>query len=152
MNASQELTITRDMPAPPERVFAAWTTPRGITAWMGPPGVTVTDPIIDARPGGGFRFELRAPNGEAHIAVGQYREVSPPNRLVFTWSWEGKEPPFCDEMLITLTFAAHSDGATRMTLHQAQIGSTEARDAHQRGWDGSLTCLAEYLSEGAPAS
>lgn len=140
------LTMERRLKAAPQRVFEAWTKVEAVAQWMGPPGVTAPDAELDLREGGHYRFPLCTPEGKVHTAIGSYREIAPPDRLVFTWSWEEGEDAYRAEMLITLTFAATADGGTLMTLTQEQITTENARDEHSHGWTGCLDCLENYLA------
>src|SRR5919107_6437406 len=68
--------------APPEIVFAYFTDPTRIVDWMG------IAAVLDPRPGGTFRVEA---NGR-DVVLGEYLEVAPPRRVVFTWGFEGPDP------------------------------------------------------------
>src|SRR5207244_2447090 len=105
------LEIKRLIKAPRERVFEAWTDPERLKKWFGPDDDFVVPQVkVDLRAGGKYRIQMKSPDGEFHTAVGMYREVKPPERLVFTWAWEkdGGEPDFGEvepcEMLVTLEF------------------------------------------------
>src|SRR5436190_169793 len=92
-----KLEIKRLIKAPRERVFDAWTRPEQLKQWMGPDeDMTIASVKIDLRVGGKFRIQMKAPDGESYTAVGTYREVRAPERLVFTWDWEkdGSGPDF----------------------------------------------------------
>ena len=83
------LIIKRMLNAPPERVFQAWTSPEHIQQWMRPePGMIVPLATMDLRVGGKFRIQMKNPDGEYFTAVGEFREVKVPERLVYTWDWE----------------------------------------------------------------
>ena len=70
--------------APRERVFAAWTEPERLKRWWGPGAFRTTEAEVDLRPGG--RYALTLEPGAMHLA-GEFREVVPPERLVYTWRW-----------------------------------------------------------------
>ena len=69
--------------APPEVVFPYFTDPARMVDWMG------VSALLDPRPGGAFRVE---PNGR-DVVLGEYIEVEPPHRVVFTWGFERNRPP-----------------------------------------------------------
>jgi uncharacterized protein YndB with AHSA1/START domain len=76
------IVLTRMLVAPREQVFEAWTRPEHVTRWWDPNGHPLTKCEIDLRPGGAFRFVSRhSPN--SHEFTGVYREIAPPDRLVF---------------------------------------------------------------------
>jgi uncharacterized protein YndB with AHSA1/START domain len=148
-----KLEIRRLIKAPREHVFDAWTNPDQLTKWFGPDDdFVVPQAKVDLRAGGKYRIQMKNPDGEFHTAVGTYREVKPPHRLVFTWAWEkdGSEPDFGEveptEMLITLEFHARGK-ETELVLTQTQFASVESRDRHEHGWNGCLDQLAKFLSK-----
>jgi uncharacterized protein YndB with AHSA1/START domain len=73
---------------------------------------------------------------------GVYREVTPPERLVFTMNHE--HTPELPETVVTITFAERG-GKTELTLHQVTFPSREFRDSHVQGWSGALRRLAAHL-------
>lgn len=79
--------------------------------------------------------------GETHTTTGVYKEILPPQRLVFTWGWEG---PDREETEVTIELK-EKDGGTELTLTHARFASTESRDKHQHGWDGCLDNLSRFL-------
>jgi len=150
--AERELLLTRVLDAPRVLVFKALTEPEHLVRWWGPQGFTLPSCEMDLCPGGAFRFLMRSAEGTEHRLQGIYREVVPPERLVFTWAWVDSECGAGPETLVTLTLEEHGAG-TLLTLHQAVFESVTARDAHAEGWTECLERLAAYLaatsSEGA---
>lgn len=140
----RRLTITRVFDAPREVVFQAWTDPDHMARWMGPAGFTATSVTIDAREGGRLRTCIRnEADGAEYWSQGTYREVTPPERLVFTFAWE-EDGVLGDEMLVTITLD-EEDGRTRMTFVQEGFTSVEDRDGHADGWTESFADLAAYV-------
>lgn len=145
----RELVITRVFDAPRELVFRAWTDAEQFARWWGKTGMTVTSATRDARPGGGHRTCIRSAEGRDHWASGVFREVVEPERLVFTFAWDGKDGMPANEMLVTVTFAAEGD-RTRLVFRQTPFLTRESRDGHRRGWDESFARLAAVLAAAAP--
>jgi len=82
------LRLVRVFDAPRERVYAAWTDPEQFAQWFGPQGVSTVYCDLDVRAGGAWR--LLGQGAERRYAVsGKYLEVTPPERLVSTESWDG---------------------------------------------------------------
>lgn len=80
-----EIVMTRIFDAPRAFVFEAWTNPEHVALWWDPSGVPLAVCEIDLRPNGVFRWVHRAPDGgEGHVFTGLYREIAPPERLVFS--------------------------------------------------------------------
>ena len=140
-----EIVMTRVFEAPRSLVFDAHTNPEHLPHWMtGPEGWSMPVCEIDLRPGGSWRFVWRKADGAEMEMTGEYREIAPPERLVFTESW-GPEWP---DTLNTLVLS-EEDGRTTLT-QTVLYPSNEARDgALESGMkDGanlSYKRLAEYL-------
>ena len=146
-NATErELVVTRILDAPRELVFKAWTEPKRAMRWMGPKGVVMTSCDIELRVGGGYNWNLRSPDGVDHRVGGVYREIVKPERLVFTWAWEGEGGKPGHETVVTVILAKHGQ-KTKLTLRHAVFESVEACNSHHQGWTGSLDRLAEYVAQ-----
>jgi glutathione S-transferase len=106
--------------------------------------MTVPHCEVDARIGGKYRVEMHGGSGAVHIVTGEFKEISPPQRLVYTWGWlngAGRGP----ETVVTLTFAAR-DGGTDLTLEQSGFLTEEARAQHEHGWNASWPALDAALA------
>lgn len=147
MIATEErvLVITRVFDAPRRLVFKAWIEPEHAARWWGPQGFTTLSCEMDVRPGGIWRRCMRSPEGILCIKRGVYREVVPPERLVFTYADEDADGGLGHETLVTVTFAEQGE-KTKLTLHQAVFDTVAARDAHEGGWTSCLERFAEYLA------
>ncbi len=86
---------------------------------------------------------MRTPEGDRWVG-GEYTEVTPPERLVFTWSWEGDYTADSPETLVTVEFRNLGD-MTEVALTHERFGSVESRDHHRHGWSSSLDCLEQVL-------
>jgi glutathione S-transferase len=149
--ATFELTLTRFIRAPREKVFDAFVTEAGMKGWMCPRGMTIPEMTLDARVGGGFRLVMRAKDGEQFTAQAHYRELARPERLVYTWQWVGEGMPNM-ETLITVTLAAR-DGGTEVRMTHSGFPDAAMCESHKEGWGSSLNRLADLLDpEGTAAS
>jgi uncharacterized protein YndB with AHSA1/START domain len=144
-NVKPELVVTRLFRAPRALVWKAWTDPKQSIQWFGPRRHPATQVESDFRPGGGYRYRLTSPDGSEELWLsGFYREIVEPERLVFTFAWDGNDGKPENEMLIAITFA--EEGAhTKMTLHQTGFRAVDQRDGHDEGWNSSFDRLEEYL-------
>ena len=142
--ATHELVMTRIIDAPRSLVFKAWTQPEHLARWWGPRGFTHIGCQMDVRVGGAYRFGMRSPEGTEHWKRGVYREITQPERIVFTFAWEKPDGSLGQELLTTVTL--DEQGAkTRLTLRQTGFDTTEWRDDHGRGWTSTLDRFAEYV-------
>ncbi len=144
--SDRTLTIIRFFNAPRERLFRAWTDPERMRKWWGPKHHPATQIEADVRVGGRIRCGLRSEDtGNMLYHYGVYREVTPPERIAFTFAWE-EEGERGLETLVTITFAEHG-GRTRMVLQQTPFQSVGERDSHQEGWSSMLERLGDYLMD-----
>jgi len=126
-----------------EKVFRAWTDPEELKKWWGPEGYATPSAEVDLRVGGKYRLGMRKlPNGEIFYLSGTYREVRPPERLVYTWRWEA-EPEY-GETLVTVEFL-QAGNSTEVVLTHEFFPTEKARDDHNRGWSSCLDRLAKLL-------
>jgi uncharacterized protein YndB with AHSA1/START domain len=79
---SRTIVLTRTIGAPRTQVFEAWTQPEHVTHWWDPAGEPLAECAIDLRPGGTFRFVNARSSGHESFE-GVYRELVPPERIVF---------------------------------------------------------------------
>ena len=143
----REVVVTRVFYAPRHLVFRAWTEPEHLVNWWGPRGFTLPECTMDFRPGGAYRFRMRAPDGHDVWWHGVYREIVQPERIVWTCSINDADgTPISPETLLTLTFEEYED-KTKLTLHQAVFESVALRDSHQSGWSDALDRLAAYVAQ-----
>ena len=142
------LVIERVFKAPPEQVFAAWTDPKILAEWWGPESFHTPEYVMDVREGGAWRTVMRNKSGEAHIASGVYREITPPRRLVMTWGWQQPDGTRGHETEIALSFEPVAEG-TRLRLVQRVFASSDQRDNHRMGWHSSLNKLEELVEADA---
>ena len=139
--------MTWDLAAPRERIFRALSEPGVLAKWWGPSGFTTPEIDLDLRVGGGYRFRMQPPEGEAFHLAGEFLELDPPRRLVYTFRWEEPDPDD-RETVVTLTLDAVGD-ATRLSLSQGEF-ATDARLAlHRSGWTESLVKLRELVESDA---
>jgi uncharacterized protein YndB with AHSA1/START domain len=139
----REILLTRTFDAPRATVFEAWTKAEHVKHWWDPSGVPLSICEIDLRPSGVFRWVNRGRATE-HTFAGTYREIIPPERLVFTV----KIFPSGSEPLTTLLFS--EDGRKTKLTMKIECNSIEDRDALLQmridvGTGRTLENLAEYL-------
>jgi uncharacterized protein YndB with AHSA1/START domain len=109
--SEREIVMTREFDAPRDLVFEAHTSCEHMSRWWGPRKYEVVDCNIDFRPGGKWRIVHRGPDGEEHAFHGEYREIVRPERIVWTFEFEGFPGSVSVE---TLTLEEH-DGKTTFT-------------------------------------
>jgi uncharacterized protein YndB with AHSA1/START domain len=141
----RDLVIERVFNAPRALVFQAWTDLEHVAKWFGPKHHPATHVTMDVRPGGRWRSCLRSPETGANLWLGGvYREIVPPERLIFTFAWE-EEGERGLETLVEITLAER-DGKTHMTFRQTPFQSDTERDGHRGGWTSTFERLEELLA------
>ncbi len=139
----REIVSERVFDAPRERVFEAYTDPELIPEWWGPRDAPVAVDQMDVRPGGAWRFVHRGRDGEEVGFRGTYREVTPPERIVQTFEWEGMPGHVVVE---TATFE-DLGGRTKVTA-TSLFHTTEERDGMlDSGMERGLTETHDRLDE-----
>ena len=123
--SDREIVLTRLFDAPRALVFEAMTKPEHVRRWWGILDDAHSVPVcdIDLRPGGTWRWVGRGPKGE-YAFHGVYREITPPERLVFTELFE----PAGDVESVVTAVLTEEGGKTRLTM-TAVYPSMEVRDA-----------------------
>lgn len=145
LDPDRELVITRVFDAPRELVFKAWTDPALIAAWWGPHGFTCTFVEMDVRPGGKWRKCMRSPSGQDYWRHGEYKEVVPPRRLVFSYFSDDPNSDPEREMIVTVDFEEQG-GKTHMVFRQAAFANVAERDAHRFGWTQAIERCEAYVA------
>jgi uncharacterized protein YndB with AHSA1/START domain len=138
-----ELTLTHVIDAPRELVFKLWVQPEHAARWWGPRGFTTLSCEMDVRLGGQYRTSMRSPTGSIHTKRGVYREITEPERLIFTYAWEDEAGRPGHETIVTVMFDDLGE-RTRLTLRQAFFQNETARDEHVTGWTSCLERFADY--------
>ena len=118
-----ELQITREFDAPREIVFKAMTDPKLVARWWGPRRYRTVVDKMDVRPGGQWRMRNIAADGGEHAFRGEYREVTPPERVVWTFEYE----PLPGHISVETMTLTERDGRTQLVVHD-QFASKEDRD------------------------
>jgi uncharacterized protein YndB with AHSA1/START domain len=160
---SPDFVISRTFDAPRELVWKAFTEPERMKEWWGPKGFTVVASKMDLRPNGTYHYGMRSPDGKMMWGKLAFREIVPPERIVFVNSFSDEAggvtrhpmaPTWPLEMLSTIQFA-EQDGKTTMALRWSPLNPTDqeratfdsGHDSMRMGWAGTMDQLAAYLAK-----
>lgn len=146
-----ELVISRAFDAPRELVYACFTEPEHLARWgFGPEGLQVDVEYQDIREDGMFRVRMHSPHGIDARLQGTYRELTAPERIVFTHVWILEDGSTAPETLVTITLKSSGNAVNRteLTLRQTGLPSEASRAGHAEGWESTFDRLAGYLSGG----
>lgn len=135
--------LHRVFAAKPEKVYRAFLEPDAVASWLPPFGYTCTVHELRAEAGGKHRMSFRNfTTGNSHSFGGEYLELVPGERLVYTDRFDDANLP--GEMKVTVTLKAVSVG-TEMTVEQQGIPDVIPREACYLGWQESLRKLAKLV-------
>jgi uncharacterized protein YndB with AHSA1/START domain len=136
--------MERTFDAPAQAVFDAWTSEEVLRRWFHAGSdweTTVAE--VDLRVGGAVRLVMRNPHkDEEYGARGEYVEIDPPHRLVFTWIWD-RDPS--TPQLIEIDFE-EADGATTVRFTHRDLWDEEAVRDHEDGWSTCFDNLERALA------
>jgi uncharacterized protein YndB with AHSA1/START domain len=140
------LRLERTFKAAAEAVFDAWLHPEVLRRWW-PAGANWETPVaeVDARVGGRLRLVMRSPDGEEFGGRGEYLEIRRPERLVFTWTWDGHEG-HQGAQVVEVEFNERDDGTTRVVLINRGLPDAESKRLHREGWHASFDNLDRALA------
>jgi uncharacterized protein YndB with AHSA1/START domain len=161
--AERPFIISRTFDVPREKMFEVWTSREHLMKWFGPKGFTMPVAKLDLRPGGMLHYQLKSPDGQAIWGKFVYKEIRPPERLVWVNSFSDEHGgvtrhPWSDawplELLTEVTFAELQPGRTTVTVRWTPINPTPSerttfdagRGSMTQGWGGTFEQLAAYLA------
>ena len=138
-----EIILSKEINAPVESVFNAWTQPELIKQWFAPGSVmTVPNARVDLKTGGEYEFHMHNPeSNEDFIVAGTYEEISENKKLVFNWKW--RDGVDCSQVTIEFKDLGNR---TELTLTHRGFSQQEFADKHHQGWMGCLHNLEGHFA------
>jgi uncharacterized protein YndB with AHSA1/START domain len=159
---NKDFVMSRVLDASRDLVWMCFSDPERLKDWWGPKGFKVIAATMDLRVGGTYHYGMRTPDGNVMWGKFAYREVTPPERLVFINSFSDEKggitrhpmnPSWPLELGTTFTFEQQPDGKTKFTLRWSTYNATAEEQkifdagvaSMTQGWTGTLDQLAAYL-------
>jgi uncharacterized protein YndB with AHSA1/START domain len=138
------LQIKRTFNAPREKVYKAWTDAGALSEWFRPSDEhqTIIEKL-EVKEGGKYRIIMKRPDAPANKVVGEFLQVKPEEKLVYTWLWENSETPGTSR--VTVEFYDHGD-STELILTHEMLPNEEERQKHSHGWNACLDSLGRFIS------
>ena len=143
LSGDREIVITCVFDAPRALVFQAYTDPAAIPQWWGPAKYQATVEQMDVRVGGAWRFLHVGPDGEKYAFHGEYREVVPPEKLVYTFEFEG----FPGHVSVETITLEERDGKTYVQDITSFDNAADRDGMIQSGMEGGMREAQERLVE-----
>ena len=137
------VSIRRVLNAPCKQGFEAWTRPELMSRWFFAGDGWTTKVSADVRVGGRYELTMRDTNGEEHTQFGEYREIVPVTRLVFTWSFA---PLAVVDSVVTVELV-DLGARTQLDLTHVLPPDPKVRRSHAEGWAGCLGNLDRYVNQ-----
>jgi uncharacterized protein YndB with AHSA1/START domain len=140
------LRIVRRVRAGRPDAFDAWVNPERLRTWFGPVGTTVVGVDGELDVGKQYKLSIRNPDGRVDELVWSFREIVPPERLVFGWSVGSAPAAAGPETLVTITFR---DGGsfTEIELEHTGVQAEPALRMFAAGWEGCFAGLERLLHQ-----
>jgi len=141
------LQTSRSIRTTREKAFRAWTDPDQLKQWFAvAEGFTTPIAEVDLQVGGRYRLGMKAPGDNPILIVGgEYREIKPGERLMFTWRWETPDPNE-PETLVTVEFVER-ENVTEVKLKHELFTDVASRDKHGEGWAGCFDHLERLFNK-----
>lgn len=136
------LTVKKLISAPCEQVFAAWSKPELMKLWLYPNYSWSSKTTNDFKVGGHYQHEMIAEDGKGYVHHGEYKEIIPNKKIVFTWN-----SPAVSDTLVTVDLHDRQ-GKTEVVLTHELFLTEQARESHLGGWTSVLENLNSFLPKG----
>jgi uncharacterized protein YndB with AHSA1/START domain len=143
----REIHVERIFDAPRDRVFAAYTDPRLVPEWWGPHDTTTIVDQMDVRAGGSWRFVSQDRDGNETAFRGTYREVSPPERIVQTFEWEGMPGHVCVETATFEDLGDRTKVTTTSLFHTPEERDGMLASGMEKGMNETYARLDDLLAK-----
>ena len=140
------LELTHTFSAPRDEVFAAWTEGDQLMQWFGSEGSKTTNAKVDLRVGGGYRMEMTLADGQKIAVRGAFREVSVPEKLVYTWEVDAHDMGDIRNSLVTVVFEERGEWTDLRLRHEA-LPDQPACERHEQGWKGCFESLTKHMKK-----
>ena len=148
MNSTTQQTIeaTRQFNNNVQELYDAWTNGDRLKQWWQPAHNKLVQVENEVKEGGNIRYEFETRNGEkSFVITGQYKEVQPAAKLVYTWNWKMPgEDSHENHFELTVVFSDTGNGSS-IHITQKDLDAREAIHPHQKGWEEELERLGQLL-------
>jgi len=142
----QDIFIVRELDAPREIVFKAFTDPKLYSQWLGPRRLTTEFERFESKNGGSYRFINKDEKGNEFAFHGVYHEVTAPERIIGTFEYEGL-PEKGHVSLEVTTFEELPDGRTKLTTQDVFMSVADRDGMLQSGMEEGVNESYDRLEE-----
>lgn len=142
------LEIKHDFPVSKEDLYSAWTSPEKLKQWWKPLNSSLISVQNDIKENGILKYEFSSGKDNPIIITGEYIEVTPQEKLVYTWNWDIQEHG--GKFKLTISFVGDQVNSSICIL-QENFQNEEAIVPHKEGWEKGLSDLFNYLTNASSA-
>lgn len=146
---NQTLFMARTFRASREDVFEAFASLEAMKKWFGPSGCQILDGKMTFEEGGSYEFDIESDMGRVGLK-GTFREISKPEKLVYTWGWTGAAGEFEPAETEVTILLEESGDLTELKLFQRGLSSEESSQNHHHGWAGSFDKMLSQFEQMVP--
>ncbi|HKJ67337.1 MAG TPA: SRPBCC domain-containing protein [bacterium] len=137
---TQPLVISRVFSIDTPQLFQAWSDPAVMEKWLFPfPAGGSVDVENTFEVGGTYHLDMHTPDGEVYTMTGEYREIIPNRKIIFTWNTTQVQ-----ETVVTVEFTPVEEG-TKLSLTHDLFPDADARQQHTDGWEDCLANLEKSV-------
>lgn len=145
MDNKRQVEITKTFPAGKQELFDHFVTPSLLEKWAFPDGMTLRIPILEARPGGRYRWE-HTQDGGTFVAEGHFEELSPDRIVQIDEEIEDPSGKVLHENLLCAVSLVEKSGATEARIEVSGFRDQQGADECRRGWEQCLAHLDKLLA------
>ena len=138
--------ITRTFPAARQKLFRYFVTPSLLEKWAFPDGMTLRVPVLEAKPGGRYRWE-HTQNGGTYVAEGHFEELGPDRIVQIDEEIEDPAGKVLHENLLCAVSFLEQDGSTKVRIEQSGFREQKDADECRQGWEQCLARLEQVLGK-----
>ena len=147
-NKEIHLEVEKTFPVNVDELYDGWVNPEKLKQWWKPAGNQLKEVEIDVTKGGQFRYVFETKDGEEDLKItGDYKEVEPKKRLVYSWNWELPHTQAVpnNEFQLTIEFSDDQNNS-KLKVTQENFKDQESIHPHQEGWNKALNDLHNFLA------
>jgi uncharacterized protein YndB with AHSA1/START domain len=144
VQADAPIALTRTVKQPIERVFHFWSDVEALKKWWRPQGFKMVNAYVESRIGGEYTFELLTPDGDLVMQYGQFQEIVPPTKLVFTNKCEARDG--CEQETLVRVALAPKGNSTEISVKHTLMPDPKCRAQAEQVWKEVLDLLEQELA------
>ncbi len=147
-STAQSIHVEKQFATDVANLYDAWINSDKLKQWWQPAGNKLVNIENDVREGGAIKYEFAGRDNQKTIVItGQYKEVKPAEKLVYSWDWQmtGSDNLSNNHFELTIEFSGEGNGS-RIAVTQTNEDENESVQPREKGWEEELESLNKFLS------